>query len=133
MGAVEAYHSSGTVGDLSLHCHCHALSVEIIANSQGNRTTPTYVAFTDIERLTGDAAKNQVAMNLKNTAFDSKSLIGHKFTDTLLPKEISSMVLMKVKETAESDLGKAVVPAQLTCSTVMLQETVKIIQVSLIV
>ena len=43
--------------------------VEIIANDQGNRTTPSYVAFTDTERLIGDAAKNQVAMNPENTIF----------------------------------------------------------------
>lgn len=43
--------------------------VEIIANDQGNRTTPSYVAFTDTERLIGDAAKNQVAMNPNNTVF----------------------------------------------------------------
>lgn len=43
--------------------------VEIIANDQGNRTTPSYVAFTDTERLVGDAAKNQVAMNPTNTVF----------------------------------------------------------------
>jgi len=43
--------------------------VEIIANDQGNRTTPSYVAFTDSERLIGDAAKNQVAMNPVNTVF----------------------------------------------------------------
>lgn len=58
--------------------------VEVIANDQGNRTTPSYVAFTDTERLIGDAAKNQVAMNPGNTVFDAKRLIGRKFHDPVI-------------------------------------------------
>ena len=120
--------------------------VEIIANDQGNRTTPSYVAFTDTERLIGDAAKNQVAMNPTNTVFDAKRLIGRKFNDdtvqkdmkhwsfkvvndnskpkigvehkyeqkTFTPEEISSMVLTKMKETAESYLGSQVKDAVIT-------------------
>ena len=120
--------------------------VEIIANDQGNRTTPSYVAFTDTERLIGDAAKNQVAMNPTNTIFDAKRLIGRKFNDsnvqtdrkhwpfqvvdsnglpklkveyqseekTFTPEEISSMVLVKMKETAEAYLGTAVTEAVVT-------------------
>jgi len=115
--------------------------VEIIANDQGNRTTPSYVAFTDTERLIGDAAKNQCAMNPNNTVFDAKRLIGRKYTDpvvqsdmkhwpfklisgdgdipriqvqykgeekTFSAEEISSMVLIKMKETAEAFVGKDV-------------------------
>jgi len=120
--------------------------VEIIANDQGNRTTPSYVAFTDTERLIGDAAKNQVAMNPSNTIFDAKRLIGRKYDDAsvvsdkkywpfevinegskpklqveykgetkaFFPEEISSMVLVKMKETAEAYLGKTVTSAVVT-------------------
>ena len=104
--------------------------VEIIANDQGNRTTPSYVAFTETERIIGDGAKNQSSQNPKNTVFDAKRLIGRKFSDSqtqsdikffpfnvvdkqdkpyisvesrgeireFLPEEISSMVLVKMKE-----------------------------------
>jgi len=120
--------------------------VEIIANDQGNRTTPSYVAFTDTERLIGDPAKNQVAINPTNTIFDAKRLIGRKFLDstvqadmkhwpftvvdvdtkpklqveyknetkTFTPEEISSMVLTKMKETAEAYLGQDVKDAVVT-------------------
>jgi len=120
--------------------------VEIIANDQGNRTTPSYVAFTDTERLIGDAAKNQVAINPTNTIFDAKRLIGRKFQDsavqsdmkhwpfevvnsgglpklkveykneekTFTPEEVSSMVLVKMKETAEAYLGTEVNEAVIT-------------------
>ena len=62
--------------------------MEIIANDQGNRTTPSYVGFTDSERLIGDAAKNQVAMNPTNTVFDAKRLIGRKFSDASIQADI---------------------------------------------
>jgi len=120
--------------------------VEIIANDQGNRTTPSYVAFTDTERLIGDAAKNQVALNPANTVFDAKRLIGRRFDDpnvqadmkhwpfkvineatkpkvqvdykgeqkAFFPEEISAMVLVKMRETAEAFLGKAVKDAVVT-------------------
>ncbi len=62
--------------------------VEIIANDQGNRTTPSYVAFTDSERLIGNAAKNQISMNPENTVFDAKRLIGRKFTDDQIKQDM---------------------------------------------
>ena len=62
--------------------------VEIIPNDQGNRTTPSYVAFTDTERLIGDAAKNQVALNPENTIFDAKRLIGRKYSDPTIQSDL---------------------------------------------
>lgn len=121
--------------------------VEIIPNDQGLNTTPSYVAFTEEERLIGDAAKNQVARNPTNTVFDAKRLIGRKFSDKTVQddiklwpfkvesgpgekpiivvnfkgetkrfqaEEISSMVLVKMREIAETFLGKAVAQAVVT-------------------
>ncbi|XP_062154328.1 heat shock cognate 70 kDa protein-like [Alnus glutinosa] len=62
--------------------------VEVIVNDQGNRTTPSYVAFTDKERLVGEAAKNQVARNPTNSIFDAKRLIGRRFSDSLIQNDI---------------------------------------------
>ena len=61
--------------------------VEIIANDQGNRTTPSYVAFTPEERLIGDAAKSQASSNPSNTVFDAKRLIGRKYDDHVVQTE----------------------------------------------
>ncbi|EXX58646.1 78 kDa glucose-regulated protein [Rhizophagus irregularis] len=120
--------------------------VEILTNDQGNRITPSYVAFTDDERLIGDAAKNQYSNNPQNTIFDSKRLIGRRFSDKevqqdikhfpfkvidkdgkpviqvtvkgeeriFTPEEISAMILGKMKEIAESYLGKNVTHAVVT-------------------
>ena len=63
--------------------------VEIIANDQGNRITPSYVAFTpDGERLIGDAAKNQLTTNPENTVFDAKRLIGRDWTDKAVQSDM---------------------------------------------
>ncbi|SCU93220.1 LAFA_0F15280g1_1 [Lachancea sp. 'fantastica'] len=141
---------AGAVGiDLGTTYSCVATyesSVEIIANEQGNRVTPSFVAFTPEERLIGDAAKNQAALNPKNTVFDAKRLIGRRYDDesvqsdmktwpfkvidvndapvieveylgetkTFSPQEISSMVLTKMKETAEAKIGKKVEKAVIT-------------------
>ena len=122
-------------------------NVEIIANDQGNRTTPSYVAFNDNERIIGNGAKSQSVQNYENTVFDAKRLIGRSFTDTTVqsdiayfpykviadnnnkpiiqvkyknelktfqPEEISSMVLVKMKEIAEAYLGCSVMDAVIT-------------------
>jgi len=121
--------------------------VEIIANDQGLNTTPSYVAFTENERMIGDSAKSQAARNPANTVFDAKRLIGRKFADQSVQadtkhwpfkvvsgpqdkplinvkymgeekkfqaEEISAMVLTKMKEVAETYLGKPVKDAVVT-------------------
>jgi heat shock protein 1/8 len=71
--------------DLGTKCSVVAVwrndRVEVIANDQGNRITPSIVGFTDTERLIGDSAKNQAAANPKNTIYDAKRLIGRKFSE----------------------------------------------------
>lgn len=82
--------------------------VEIIANDQGNRTTPSYVAFNGEERLVGDAAKNQAAMNPVNSVYDAKRLIGRKITDTIVQDD---MKLWPFKVVADKD-GKPTVQVE---------------------
>ena len=117
---------------------------EIIANDQGERTTPSYVAFTETEKLVGLPAKSQVSMNPRNTIFDAKRLIGRKFSDSVVqqdmkhysfklvgdsadkpqielengtryyPEQVSAMVLETMKKTAEAYLGQTVRKAVVT-------------------
>jgi heat shock protein 1/8 len=117
---------------------------EIIANGDGERTTPSYVAFTASENLCGQSAKSQAAMNTGNTIYDAKRLLGRKFSDptvqsdlkhysfkvipdgddkpmiqlddgkTLYPEQISAMVLAEMKKTAENYLGYKVSKAVIT-------------------
>ena len=61
--------------------------IEIIANSQGNRTTPSYVAFNENDRLIGESAKNQASSNPTNTIFDAKRLIGRKYSDESVQRD----------------------------------------------
>lgn len=81
--------------------------VEIIANDQGNRTTPSFVGFTNEERLIGDAAKNSASSNPKNTVYDSKRMIGRNFNDPAVQEEIKhfsySVVNKNNKPTIEVD------------------------------
>ena len=72
--------------------------IEIIPNDQGNRTTPSFVAFTENERLVGDAAKNQAAMNPTNTVYDVKRLIGRKFDDDIVKQEMKSLSYVVVAD-----------------------------------
>merc|ERR1712096_84425 len=76
-------------------------NVEIIPNDQGNYTTPSYVAFTDEERLIGDAAKNQVAKNPLNTVYDAKRLIGKKFDDQSIQSDMKHWSFKVVKGTED--------------------------------
>ena len=156
----RSYRSSDTMGrrnaigiDLGTSYCCVASfrqdKVEIINNEKGVRTTPSYVAFTEKEKLIGNSARNKAIINSSNTIFNVKRLIGRKYADysvqsdinlcpfrveerrglprfvvehqneerTFSPEEISSMLLVKMKEEAESYLGSEVTDAVITVPT----------------
>ncbi|XP_023769009.1 heat shock cognate 70 kDa protein isoform X1 [Lactuca sativa] len=81
--------------------------IEIITNDQGNRTTPSCVAFTDVERLIGDGAKNQIARNPANTVFNAKRLIGRRFSEVMVKEDIKLMPFRVIE--GPSDMPKVVV------------------------
>jgi heat shock protein 1/8 len=78
--------------------------IEIIANDQGNRTTPSMIAFNDTERLVGDSARNQASSNSKNTVYDAKRLIGRKFSDQVVKDEINNLSYTVKKGTDDKPL-----------------------------
>ena len=82
--------------------------VEIVANDQGNRTTPSYVAFTESERLIGDAAKNQIATNVNNTVFDAKRLIGRNISDNTVKNDMKHFPFV-IKE---GESGKPIIEVE---------------------
>ena len=142
------YKNSKKMSSVVIGCDCgttySAVSVfrngktEVIANDQGERTTPSWVAFTDVEKLVGQPAKSQAAQNPKNTIYDIKRLMGHKFSDkvvqdelkhlaytvipdkddkpmvqlengtTYYPEQITAMILSEMKRVAENYLGHPV-------------------------
>jgi heat shock protein 1/8 len=78
--------------------------VEIISNDQGNRTTPSYVAFTDTERLVGEPAKTQVSMNPSNTVFDAKRLMGRKFSDEAVQSDLRHLPFTVIQATGDKPM-----------------------------
>lgn len=102
---------NGAVGiDLGTTYSCVAVwengRVEIIANDQGNRTTPSYVAFTPEHTLVGDAAKNQCSQNPRNTVYDAKRLIGRKFSDAAVQSDVKHFSFAVKADSADKPLIK---------------------------